>query len=181
MVLSTMLMVLQYMAVRVASLPLDDRALSPNPNTNLSFSPEPTPLNDWEHFAYPIPRTTQILKGRIFTDNPLRASSLHFTLDGALVIAQQQLSHLGPDARLWSRDNPFTYRVPGCYFGIGSKVQGERPVMTWKMMRDVVMALQQVLEQQQRYFHASFVLTDTDQVTWGHGEVADRGPLSQIL
>ncbi|KAL8680954.1 MAG: hypothetical protein Q9224_006901, partial [Gallowayella concinna] len=135
-------------------------------------------LGDWENFAFVIPSTKFILKGRIFTGKPLRANALHYALDGGLVTAQEQLSHLGATARLRNRDNPFTYKVPGCYFEMRSKVAriDDRPTMTWKMMRNLVLALEQVLEKERKYYETSFVLVDESKVTWGHGQITERAP-----
>lgn len=44
----------------------------------------------------------------------------------------------------------------------------------------VFLALEKVLEKSNRDFEASFVLTDADQVTWGHGEVSEKAPSSLV-
>ncbi|KAL8788356.1 MAG: hypothetical protein Q9213_001753 [Squamulea squamosa] len=176
--------VLQYLACLITSIPLNARPVivpsNPWTNENLSstiLSHSPPSLNDWEHFAYPIPGTKQILKGRIFTSQPLRPSSVHFALDGGLAQTQYQLSTFGPTARLFTRDNPYSYKVPGCFVEMRSKVATDgRPIMTWKMMRDIFLALEQVVEKEQRFFDVSFVLTDESQVSWGHGQVIEREP-----
>ncbi|KAL8770165.1 MAG: hypothetical protein Q9209_004007 [Squamulea sp. 1 TL-2023] len=175
--------VLPYLASLVISIPLEPRPVVPSnlwTNENLS-SPilvhSLPSLNDWEHFAYPIPRTKQFLKGRIFTSHPLRPSAIHFALDGGLSQTQQQVSTFGPTARLWWNDNPYSYKVPGCFVEMRSKVTADgRPTMTWKMMRDMFLALEQILEKDQRFFEVSFVLTDESQVSWGHGQLIEREP-----
>ncbi|KAL8805552.1 MAG: hypothetical protein Q9200_005381, partial [Gallowayella weberi] len=133
---------------------------------------------DWEHFTYEISGTKLALKGRIFIDKPLRPNSLHFAIDGGLAIAERQPSN----ARLSDHDNPFTYRVPGCYFETRSKVarMDGRPTMTWKMMKDLLSALEEVLEKQRNYFEASFVLVDDSEISWGHGQIAKMGPPGRV-
>lgn len=48
--------------------------------------------------------------------------------------------------------------------------------MTYRMMRDVFAALEEVLEKVGKNFEASFVLTDEDRRSWGHGGVWERRP-----
>ncbi|KAL8837524.1 MAG: hypothetical protein Q9170_002483 [Blastenia crenularia] len=165
---------------RVTAFPVADQALPPQSNNPNLLLPDilnlTTPSNDWENFAYPIPHTNQILKGRIFTSLRLRPSALHFMIDGGIAQTRHQLDDFGA-VRLRIKDNPYRYVVPHCYFTMGSKVvSGAKPIMTYRMMRDVFLALEQVLENQQRYFEASFVLTDENQRSWGHGQVLEREP-----
>lgn len=134
-----------------------------------------TPFNDWDYFAYPIPGTNQILKGHIFTSRLVRPSSLQFMIEGGLLSTLRQIAITG-NIRLRDEDNPYTYRVPGCYFDVRSKTSEERPTITYGMLGDVFMALEQVLEKAQRNFETSFVLTDEDRVTWGHGQVLAKAP-----
>lgn len=136
-----------------------------------------TPVNDWEHFAYPIPGTIQILKGQIFTSRRVAPSSLHFMIEGGLFNILREIAISG-NTRLRDEDSPYTYRVLGCYFEFRSKTSGKQPKMTYGMLGDVFMALEQVLEKAQRNFESTFVLTDEDRVTWGHGQVLAKGPKS---
>ena len=99
-------------------------------------------------------------------------------LTGGLAQTKQQIYHLGADTRLSIQDNPYTYGVPGCHFVIRSKTWAGRPTMTYGMMRNVFLALEKVLEKRNRNFETSFVLTDLDQVTWGHGAVWEKAPSS---
>ncbi|KAI4100425.1 MAG: hypothetical protein LQ339_005486 [Xanthoria mediterranea] len=143
-----------------------------SPNATLSA------LNDWENFAYPIPSpNNQILKGRIFTSKPLRPGPLQSVIDGVLAYAQRHVSDLGPTARLYPRDNGLCYRdLGGCFFEIRSKVdrgEGNRPIMTWLMVRDVLLALREVLVRGQKSFQTSFVLVDDQARSWGHGEIRE--------
>ncbi|KAI4122532.1 MAG: hypothetical protein LQ338_005763 [Usnochroma carphineum] len=189
--LSTLLLLLlPYLAFPVASHPLDDRDLSPassalplphsSPNANLSPPLPKTPsLNDWENFAYPIPYTKRTLKGRIFTSKRLRPRAVHLMLDGGLAHIRRQLAHLGY-IRLRPADNPYIYQVHGCRFSMDSKTRDGRPMMTYRMIKDVFLALEQVLENDQRFFEASFVLVDEDGVSWGHGEVVERVTSNQV-
>lgn len=179
-----MLPLLLHLVFPVTSLPTDNGA--PSPATNLAltpplpsssnlFSPLPPPSpNDWENFAYPIPHTKQMLKGRIFTSRRIKPRALHFMIDGGIARTRAQISELG-NIGLRIKDNPYLYSVPGCHFRMESKMVGERPVMTYRMMMDVFLALEKVLEKTQRDFEASFVLTDGEGRSWGHGSVAERG------
>ena len=175
---------------RVASLPLDGQALSVINNdlglrlpitANTSTLSSSTPaLNDWENFAYPIPGSKQILKGRILTSKRLRPSALHYVLDGGMAQARQQIQNYG-NVKLRNQDNPYTYVVPGSFFTIRSKISTDgRPVMTYGMTRDVFRALESVLEKPQRNFETSFVLTDEYRNSWGHGEIAAKPPSSAV-
>ncbi|KAL9013417.1 MAG: hypothetical protein Q9173_001893 [Seirophora scorigena] len=121
--------------------------------------------NDWENFAYPIFPTKQVLRGRIFTSRPIRPRALFFMIDGGIATTRHQISELG-DARLRARDNPYAYMVPGCHFRMWSKTAkgSGAPVMTYRMMREVFLALQEVLQKDEREFEASFVLTDQDRI-----------------
>ncbi|KAL8899139.1 MAG: hypothetical protein Q9207_006349 [Kuettlingeria erythrocarpa] len=133
--------------------------------------------NDWEHFNQPIPFTQQVLKGRILLSRRVRPRALYSMIEGGLAQSQQQIRQLGADTRLRMRDNPYSYGVPGCHFIITSKTSSNRPTMTYGMVRTVFLALEKVLVKSGRNFEASFVLTDVDQVTWGHGEVWERAPV----
>ncbi|KAL8988046.1 MAG: hypothetical protein Q9169_008620, partial [Polycauliona sp. 2 TL-2023] len=124
---------------------------------NNPSSPPPSNLllpaatsNDWESFTYPIPSSNLILKGRFFPAKPLDPAALHSALDSALAFAQQQVSDLGPAAHLFTKDNPYTWSVQGCFVTMKSKTgvgaQVGRPRMTWVMMRDVWLALRYLLE-----------------------------------
>lgn len=145
------------------------------PHTNSSSLFSKTPVNDWESFAYPISGTIQILRGRIFTSRHITPDSLRFMIEGGLFSTLREIAILG-NTRLRDEDNPYTYRVPGCYFDFRSKTSGKQPMMTYGMLGDVFMALEQVLEKAQRNFETSFVLTDEDRVTWGHGQVLTKAP-----
>ncbi|KAI4183344.1 MAG: hypothetical protein L6R41_005442 [Letrouitia leprolyta] len=163
-----------------AAFPVLDQTLTPPDNDSNLFLPgiltTPPSSNDWENFAYPIPNTREILKGRIFTSKPLRASALHFMIDGGLAQSRHELYNSG-NIRLRTKDNPYTYVVPGCFFTMRSKVaSGGKPWMTYRMMRDVFAALEEVLEKVGKNFEASFVLTDEDRRSWGHGGVWERRP-----
>ncbi|CAL8576549.1 hypothetical protein XPA_002424 [Xanthoria parietina] len=157
----------------VSSSPLNTQNQpSISPNATLSA------LNDWENFAYPIPSpNNQILKGRIFTSKPLRPGPLQSVIDGVLAYAQQHVSDYGPTARLYPRDNGLCYRdLGGCFFELRSKVDpegGKRPIMTWLMVRDVLLALREVLVRRQQSYETSFVLVDIEARSWGHGEIRE--------
>ncbi|KAL8915353.1 MAG: hypothetical protein Q9171_000223 [Xanthocarpia ochracea] len=187
MALVTLFVTLQYLVSLTVGLPLDNRAtISSNPWTNRNFSSTsfltPPPSNDWETFAYPIPGTNQILKGRIFTSEPLRRYSLRLAIDGGLTETQTLISSYGPTTRIRSRDNPYVSTVPGCFISMRSKVGSDgEPTMTWEMMRDVLSALEHVLENEQRFFETSFVLTDEDRVSWGHGQVVQNPPSLKLV
>ncbi|KAL8761318.1 MAG: hypothetical protein Q9184_002560 [Pyrenodesmia sp. 2 TL-2023] len=187
--LSTVLLILIYHAYLIAGSPINNGAL--HPGTGLALTPQ-TPANisyplsapasnDWENFAIPIPNTRQILKGRIFPSRPVQPRALHSMLDGGLAQVQLQAYHLGSETRLRIRDNPYTYGVPGCHFMIRSKTRLGKPTMTYWMVRNVFLALEKVLEKANRDFEASFVLTDADQVTWGHGEIWEKAPSSLLV
>jgi len=96
-------------------------------------------------------------------------------IEGGLFSTLREVAISG-NIRLRVEDNPYTYRVPGCYFDIRSKTSGKQPTMTYGMLGDVFMALEHVLEKAQRNFESSFVLTDEDRVTWGHGQVLAQVP-----
>ncbi|KAL8973750.1 MAG: hypothetical protein Q9197_002014 [Variospora fuerteventurae] len=177
----------------VASFPLDQEAHpsadsttaeSPLPaSVNTSFGLERPNANDWENFAHPIPFTDQVLKGRIFTSLPIRPRDLSNMIDGGIRTTRRQISEMGGETRLRARDNPYTSIVPGCHFRMRSTTARGRgvPVMTYTMMRNVFLALEQVLEKDGRDFETSFVLTDQDSVGWGHGEVYYRAPSRKVL
>ena len=143
--------------------------------------PKPASLNDWEHFTYPLPRTPFILKGRIFTSKPLLPSALHTALSGVLDYAQTQVSALGPEARLPTRN--IAYRIPGsgrsdgCFLKLMSTMDREGPVMTWGMVRDILLGLREVLEKGERRFETSFVVVDEGGRSWGHGEIMEKTPV----
>ncbi|KAG7008541.1 hypothetical protein G7Y79_00005g016820 [Physcia stellaris] len=143
---------------QIACIPFEERALSARDtiplaspilnHANVSSLPLVVPsVGDWENFAYPIPNSKRILKGRIFTNRPLRRNALHFAIDGGIARAN-------------------------------SKVLGGEAVMSYGNMVEVLEALEQLLENQQRFLETSFVLTDKDQKTWGHGEIFEKEPLS---
>lgn len=44
-------------------------------------------------------------------------------------------------------------------------------MMTYRMRQEVFLALEEVLQKDEREFEASFVLRDEDCVSWDHGEV----------
>lgn len=158
----------------VAPSPASSDLLLPplaNPSTLLLEAP----VNDWEYFAYQIPGTIQILKGRVFTSRRITPISLHFVIEGSLFSILREIAISG-NTRLRDVDNPYMYRVPGCYFEFTSKTSGKQPTMTYGMLGDVLMALEHVLEKAQRNFETSFVLTDEDRVTWGHGQVLAKAP-----
>ncbi|KAL9595432.1 MAG: hypothetical protein Q9219_006449 [cf. Caloplaca sp. 3 TL-2023] len=138
-------------------------------------------VNDWEHFRYPIAYTKLILVGRILTSNRLSPSAVHFTLDGGIAEITDYIHNRG-NVRLKESENPYHYATPGCYFIISSKLAspGGQPKMTWNMVRDVLFALEQLLEQQQRFFEVSFALTDRDRQSWGHGQVIARPPQNEV-
>ena len=184
--LSTVLLLLfSHLIPQVAGLTAKTVAPSPGsttssdlllpPHVNSSSLLLETPVNDWEHFTYPISGTIQVLKGRIFTSRRVTPSSLQFMIEGGLFNILREIAILG-NTRLKDEDNPYTYRVPGCYFDFRSKTSGKQPTMTYGMLGDVFMALEQVLEKAQRNFETSFVLTDEDRVTWGHGQVLAKSP-----
>jgi hypothetical protein len=85
-------------------------------------------------------------------------------IEGGLLSTLRQIAISG-NIRLRDEDNPYTYRVPGCYFDVRSKTSEERATITYGMLGDVFMTLEQVLEKAQRNFETSFVLTDEDRVT----------------
>ncbi|KAL8784766.1 MAG: hypothetical protein Q9195_008902 [Heterodermia aff. obscurata] len=135
-------------------------------------------LGDWESFAYPIPATRQILKGRIFTTQPIRPIALHFAIDGAIANTLWRISQMG-NVRLEDADNPYVYRVPGCYFKMDSKVIEGKAMLTYGMLNGLLKALEHLLETNEQFFNTSFVLVDDEKRTWGHGLIFDRPPLPQ--
>ena len=146
-------------------------------NNNTNVNPSAGPLSTWENFVQPIPQSRQVLRGRIFIDRPIRRLSLHYTIDGGMATAFSRLPPRG-DARLRREENPFIYRTPGCYFMIRSKEIGGRPIMTYGMLVDVFKALEELLEKNDRSFDTSFVLTDDQRISWGHGEISSTAPSS---
>ena len=178
-----LLVVCSYITL-AACLPLDV-GISFSTNQSITTSRNPSHANvsslslgtlgDWVHFSYPILNTNQVLKGQIFTSRPLRARALHYVIDGALAFARRQMSSSGNTA-LQESDNPFIYRIPGCYFKMGSKLRVGKPIMTYKMMIDTLDALHDLLETQQMAFDTTFSLTDKNQKTWGHGEIFGEVP-----
>ena len=181
------MLLLSSSALQVAGLPLDDRATPWGSNNSIapltsvvsnlpSLVLDVSSLGDWEHFTYPIPNTKRVLKGRIFTNRPIRHYALHYMIDGGMAQATSHISAFG-DTHLSFEDNPFTYRVPGCHFKMSSKLFRGRATMSYGTMREVFLALEQLLEKEERFFAVSFVLTDEKQGTWGHGEVSERAIL----
>ncbi|KAL8721555.1 MAG: hypothetical protein Q9181_007684, partial [Wetmoreana brouardii] len=191
--LPILLLLLPSLALQAASIPLDE----PKP-TSILAGPAPTNANlssplhsaspdDWIHFTQPIPSTKLLLKGRLFPTRRLRPSSVHYTIEAGVAVTTDHIQRYG-DIRLHEFDNPWHYGVYGCYFYIDSKLSRDRfmaPTMTYGMVRDVLLALEQVMEVQKQNFEASFVLTDEDQVTWGHGEILkskpDKGPVAEAF
>ena len=181
------LLLLCYLLYQVTCLPVDDKAIISRNFANSTLD-GPThlnlshpllgipPLGDWEHFVYPIPATKQTLKGRILTSQPIRPSALHFAIDGAIASTLWRISQVG-NVRLEDADNPYIYRVPGCYFKIDSKVHQGKAMMTYGMVNGVLKALENLLEKKRQFFNTSFVLVDDYQRTWGHGEIFDRPPV----
>ncbi|KAL8935047.1 MAG: hypothetical protein Q9211_004914 [Gyalolechia sp. 1 TL-2023] len=184
-ILLTASLAFHYLAVfPVTAIPLEDRALLlPDLRSLSEHLSAPTNLrrpslntssnyDDREKFIYAIPRTTQTLQGWVFTRNPIRPQSLHAVLQAGLDYAQQRLSHRGPNARLLLHENPYAIDVPGCYAEVKSRRATDgQPGMTWLMIRNLFLALQQVLERDRRFFDAAFVLMDENKVSWGHGQV----------
>lgn len=151
------------------------------PLANLSSLLATPTLQVHENFIYPIPRTNQVLRGRLFTCRPIPPVPLQRLLAGALWRAQNRLSFEGPNARLLPRDNPFVFEVPGCYFEMNSRrARDGLPSMTWKMVRDSIMALQQVMERPQNAFEAGFFLMEEGQGNWGNGQVLRALPDAQM-
>lgn len=188
----TLSLAFQYLAwYPVTGVPLEDRALLfsdicslpehlPAPANRLNGPSLNTPSNsDRQPFAYVIPGTTQILQGCAFTRNPIRPQSLHAALQVGLAHAQERLSARGPNARLYLSENPYTLDVPGCYAEVVARRAADGlPGMTWLMIRNIFLALQQVLERERRPFDAAFVLKDQNKVSFGHGQVlAVRSPM----
>ncbi|KAI4275132.1 MAG: hypothetical protein L6R35_006292 [Caloplaca aegaea] len=171
--------VVRNQALRPATCSPADRSA---PLANLSSLLLTEPITNHRTISYPIPRTTQVLRVRVFTCRSIEPLPLHRALEGALSLAQQRLTHQGPNARLLTRNNPFTYGVHGCYFEMTSrKARDGLPGMTWKMMRDVLLALQQVLERDRNWFEAGFVLAEATQGgNWGHGQVLQEVPMAQV-
>ncbi|CAF9907808.1 MAG: hypothetical protein HETSPECPRED_007909 [Heterodermia speciosa] len=132
-------------------------------------------LGDWESFVYPIPANKQTLKGRIFTTQPIRPSALHFAIDGALASTQWRIAQMG-DVRLEDTDNPYIYRVPGCYFKMESKIVEGKAMLTYGMLVAILKALEHLLEENEQSFNTGFVLVDDEKRTWGHGEIFDKPP-----
>ncbi|KAL8960986.1 MAG: hypothetical protein Q9193_002394 [Seirophora villosa] len=152
---------------------LDSTLVLPAPPTCRSgYNVGATILNAWENFAYPIPPTKQVLRGRIFTLRPIRPGALFFMIAGGIATTRRQIPELG-DACLRARDNLYAYMVPGCHFCMWSKTakRSGAPVMTYRMMQEVFLALEEVLQKDERKFEATFVLTDEDCVSWDDGEV----------
>ena len=181
------LLLLSYLVYPTICLPVDNRAIPPRNNMTstldgLTHHSSPLPLlrasslGDWEFFAYPIPTTSQTLKGRIFTSQPIRPRALHFAIDGAIASTLWRISQMG-NVRLEDADNPFIYRVPGCYFKMESKVDQGKAMITYGMLNTILKALENLLEKNEQSFNTSFVLVDDDKRTWGHGEIFDRPPL----
>ena len=181
------LLLFSCLVYQIICLPVNDRAALPRSNTNSTLdelthfnSPLPllqaSSLGDWEFFAYPIPTTRQILKGRIFTSQPIRPSAFHFAIDGAIASTVWRMAHLG-NIRLENADNPYIYRVPGCYFRMASKVVEGKAMLTYGMLNTILRALEHLLEKNEQFFNTSFVLVDDDRRTWGHGEITDRPPV----
>ncbi|KAL8708376.1 MAG: hypothetical protein Q9220_006757 [cf. Caloplaca sp. 1 TL-2023] len=138
----------------------------------------PHPLNDWEYFTYQIPDYPLVLKGRIFTSKTLIPRALHLLISGGLRKANQEIAEFGFSFILQSKDNPYTYHVPECYFIMTPKPFPPRgqPLMSYGMVYQVFQALERVLERSQRFFEASFVLVGEGSVTLGHGEVSEKKP-----
>ncbi|KAL9009833.1 MAG: hypothetical protein Q9173_005168 [Seirophora scorigena] len=151
------------------------------PLANLSTILTTPTLKAHENFIYPIPRTSQVLRGRLFTCRPVPPVPLQRLLAGALSRAQARLSFEGPNARLLPHDNPFVFEVAGCHFEMYSRrARDGLPDMTWKMMRDAIMALQQVMERPQNAFEAGFLLMEEGQGNWGNGQVLRELPGAQM-
>ena len=183
---SLMLVLLASISLQVTSIPINgsSQAVEKNDSSTPHYSTlanssslllEASFPNDWEYFAYPIPNTRRTLRGSIFTGKPISPNALHYMIDGGLATMQTRLSILG-DVRLRDEDNPFIYRVPGCYFKMTSKLSQGKAGMTYGAMRDVFQALEQLLEKEQRFFEVSFTLVDDTKEKEGHGEVYRRQP-----
>ncbi|KAL8706992.1 MAG: hypothetical protein Q9201_000040 [Fulgogasparrea decipioides] len=187
--LPILLLLLPFLAPQAASISLDEAkppAVSitkttstlPGPTANLSSSLHSASPNDWIHFTQPIPSTKLILVGRLFTSRRLRPASVHYIIDAGIVVTTNYIQGYG-NIRLHEFDNPWHYGVYGCYFYVISKLSRDRfrqPTMTYGMVRDVFLALEQVMEVQKQNFEVSFSLTDENKVTWGHGEVLSSKP-----
>ncbi|KAL8832070.1 MAG: hypothetical protein Q9191_000492 [Dirinaria sp. TL-2023a] len=179
--LALLLLLLPGIAFRVGCAPVNDRVLLFE--RNISSVPDRFELvnssttvlelpstSRWDPIEYKIPATKQVLTGRIFTSSPIRPSSLHYVLDAGLGIAEARLASMG-DVRLADHDNPFVYRVPGCDFQLASSVSDGEVKMTYGMMKEVFKALEALLERPQRFYEATFVLSDNKNHAFGHGEI----------
>ncbi len=58
-----------------------------------------------------------------------------------------------------------------------STMDREGPVMTWVMVRDILLGLREVLEKGERRFETSFVVVDEGGRSWGHGEIMESMPV----
>ncbi|KAL8800476.1 MAG: hypothetical protein Q9182_005148 [Xanthomendoza sp. 2 TL-2023] len=165
-----LLLLLSHFATPIQTLPPP-----PEPKKNTTL-PSP-PLKDWDHFTFPITFTPFSLKGRILTSRPLRPTAIHYALDGGVAKTTDDIFKYGAKTRLRDTDNPYRFAVPGCHFYIGSTLARDRQArMTYSMVRDVLFALETVVERAERWFEVSFVLVDVKQVSWGHGELMGRNP-----
>ena len=92
-------------------------------------------------------------------------------LDGSLAESNDQIAKNGIKTRLLNEDNPWVYSIPGCQFWVASKIARGRATMTYGMVGEGLKALRELMEEGERALEVSFVLTDREGVSWGHGGV----------
>ena len=138
-----------------------------------------TPLlgNSVKLIVYSIPssRPPRFLQLAYDTNQLINPVAFNFVVSTIIGQVEEQLNLRGngPMVR-----NPYKYYIPGCY---SSTVTGEPGMtggrMTYAMLNEVMLALQTVMEEQDRFYDVFYDLTDANSHVIGQGHLLARETL----
>ena len=100
----------------------------------------------------------------------LNPTALNFVISTILDQVQQRVMTSGEDSPI--RPNPFVYHIPDCWSTISSaSPRSTKGPITYRILREVMLALREVLEEQQRFHEAFYDILDADNAIWAEGSM----------
>ena len=122
-----------------------------------------------EEFEYDIPNTSRYVSIVIDRSEPLAPVSFHMVIIEALSRLHLHIAIHG-DGPVWPLEIPYQVIWSRCNSTteVNRKLDGT-PWLTYGILRETFIGLRAILDNEQRYFLASYIIADTNQRIYGQG------------